>query len=76
MKRRMSATRYNECRHKPHYFEMFLREATGEKPRPPKSAGLGDTLAKLFRWFGIRPCPPCQRRQRKLNRWFPYRSDN
>lgn len=31
MKRRMSQVRFEECRDKPHYFEMFLKEA-GKSP--------------------------------------------
>ena len=38
-----------------------------------KSAGIGDTIAKLTRRFGIRPCNGCKQRQAALNKWFPYR---
>lgn len=40
----------------------------------PPSRGLGDTVARITSWFGIRPCGGCQRRQEVLNRWVPYRS--
>lgn len=76
MQRQMSAVRHDECKHKPHYFAMFLREAGKTRKKPSdsvKAAGLGDTVAKVLGWFGVKPCPPCQRRKRKLNRWFPYR---
>jgi len=42
-------------------------------PQAP-SRGLGDTLAKLTRAVGIKPCAGCKRRQRWLNRVFPYRA--
>ena len=38
-----------------------------------KSAGLGDTIAKLTRRLGFRSCNGCDRRRLALNRWFPYR---
>ena len=37
------------------------------------SVGLGDSIAKLTIWLGIRrQCRGCQRRQATLNRWVPY----
>jgi len=41
-------------------------------PKAP-SRGLGDTVAKLTKAFGIKPCGGCKKRQKKLNEWFPYR---
>ena len=38
-----------------------------------KSAGLGDTIAKLTKRLGIRKCGGCSKRQATLNRLFPYR---
>ena len=40
-----------------------------------RDIGLGDTLARFFRWLGVRACRRCKRRQRKLNRLFPYRME-
>jgi len=41
-------------------------------PRAP-SRGLGDTIAKLTRFFGIRPCGGCKKRRGQLNKLIPYR---
>jgi hypothetical protein len=41
-------------------------------PSPPRSRGLGDTIVRLTRWLGLRPCGKCQRRRDALNRLFPY----
>ncbi len=38
-----------------------------------KSRGLGDTIAKLTKAIGIKPCGGCKRRQRWLNGLLPYR---
>jgi len=38
------------------------------------SRGLGDTIAKLTKAVGIKPCGGCKDRQKKLNEWFPYRA--
>ncbi|MFK7766267.1 MAG: hypothetical protein AB8B55_03415 [Mariniblastus sp.] len=38
------------------------------------SRGVGDTIAKLTKFFGIQPCGGCERRQDKLNRWLPYQN--
>lgn len=40
-------------------------------PKAP-SLGLGDTVAKIIRAVGIKPCGGCKKRQAKLNKWFPY----
>jgi hypothetical protein len=42
-------------------------------PKAP-SRGLGDTIAKLTRKLGIKPCGGCKKRQKRLNELFPYRS--
>ncbi len=50
--------------------------------RPPgaipfgTSRGLGDTAAKVIKWltFGkVKPCGRCRKRQKGLNRLWPYR---
>jgi hypothetical protein len=43
------------------------------KPRPQRSVGLGDTVEKLTRRLGIKPCAPCAKRRRWLNSLFPYK---
>ena len=37
-----------------------------------KSRGLGDTVAKVTKFFGISPCRDCGERQEFLNELFPY----
>lgn len=38
-----------------------------------KSKGLGDTVAKITRAVGIKPCGGCKKRQAKLNKLIPYK---
>lgn len=40
---------------------------------PPKSRGLGDTIAKVTTALGIKPCGGCKKRQDKINQLVPYR---
>jgi hypothetical protein len=35
------------------------------------SRGLGDTVAKVLRKVGVKPCPPCDKRKAWLNRLRP-----
>lgn len=37
-----------------------------------RSRGLGDTVAKITRAVGIKPCGGCKKRQAALNKLFPY----
>ena len=41
-----------------------------------KSRGLGDTVAKVTKAFGVKPCGRCKKRQQKLNEMFPYKDKN
>jgi hypothetical protein len=45
--------------------------STEAEPSLP-STGLGDTVAKLTKAFGIEPCDGCKSRQSTLNKLFPY----
>ncbi len=36
------------------------------------SKGLGDTIAKVTKAVGLRPCGGCRKRQAKLNDLLPY----
>tara|TARA_Y100000310_G_scaffold235449_1_gene238499 strand:+ start:252 stop:512 length:261 start_codon:yes stop_codon:yes gene_type:complete len=36
------------------------------------SRGLGDTIAKVTKGLGIKPCGGCKKRQAKLNKSLPY----
>lgn len=42
---------------------------------PVKSRGLGDTIAKITRAVGIKPCGGCKKRQAALNKLVPYSGD-
>lgn len=37
------------------------------------SRGLGDTIAKITKAVGIKPCGGCKKRQKKLNKAVPYK---
>jgi len=39
----------------------------------PVSRGLGDTIARLTKAIGWKPCAGCNKRRRALNRLLPYR---
>lgn len=41
--------------------------------KPDKSRGLGDTIAKVTKAVGVRPCGGCKKRQEKLNKLLPYK---
>ena len=38
-----------------------------------ESLGLGDTIAKMTKAVGIKPCGGCKKRQEILNKAVPYR---
>ena len=40
---------------------------------PAVSRGLGDTIAKITKAVGIKPCKGCKKRQKWLNEKFPYK---
>jgi hypothetical protein len=40
------------------------------------SRGLGDTIAKVTKAIGMKPCSGCSKRQRKLNSLLPYNKSN
>jgi len=48
------------------------RKAKPTRRNCSRSTGLGDTLAKVTKALGIRPCNGCRGRQEKLNGWFQY----
>ena len=41
-----------------------------------KSKGLGDTVAKITKAVGIKPCGKCKKRQALLNKAFPYKDQD
>jgi len=42
------------------------------QPQPPQRPGfgLGDVVARATKAVGIKPCPPCERRRKAMNRWL------
>lgn len=40
-----------------------------------KTRGLGDTVAKITKFFGIEPCEDCEKRRDYLNKRIPYDTD-
>ena len=55
----------------PEDFPLICSCGTRHEVRP--SRGLGDTIAKMTKAAGIRPCGGCGKRRGKLNAIFPYR---
>ena len=41
-----------------------------------ESKGLGDSIAKLTKVVGIKPCKSCEKRKNILNKLFPFKSVN
>jgi len=37
-----------------------------------RSEGLGDTIAKITKLFGFKPCSACEKRRKALNKKVPY----
>lgn len=44
-----------------------------EEIKAVRSRGLGDTIAKVTKAVGIKPCGGCARRRALLNRLVPYK---
>ena len=45
-----------------------LREGAPVEPK-----GVGDSVARVLKKFGVRPCESCKKRQETLNKLFPYK---
>ena len=41
-----------------------------------KSKGLGDSISKLTKAVGIKPCKSCEKRKNILNKLFPFKRVN
>lgn len=52
------------------------QECAGCKSYKGVSRGLGDTVAKIVKKTGIKPCGGCQKRRQKLNKAFAYAKKN
>ncbi len=35
--------------------------------------GLGDTVKRITKAVGVKPCKPCEQRAEKLNKYFSYK---
>ena len=46
----------------------------GKLYRNGASVGLGDTVAKMTKAVGIKPCGGCKKRQEWLNKKVPYKT--
>lgn len=52
---------------------LQIAEAKQQESRKSEpSKGLGDTVAKVTKAVGIKPCGPCERRRQWLNARVPY----
>lgn len=51
----------------------MFRQALGMESLEQESRGLGDTVKKITEAVGIKQCGSCAKRQKKLNRLFPYK---
>ena len=51
------------------------KKISGDKRPIQKSRGLGDTIAKVTKAVGVKPCGGCKKRQEKLNKILPYKKD-
>ena len=51
------------------------QEESGEEmiTEPGKIRGLGDLVAKITKFFGVKPCSACKKRQKWLNEKFPFK---
>lgn len=56
--------------------KRVIRYKTNEEEMPDIQKGVGDSVAKMTKAVGIKPCGKCKERQEKLNRMFPYASNN
>ena len=50
-----------------------LRRVCGVRYEVGNSRGLGDTVAKITKAVGIKPCGGCAKRRKAMNRIFPFR---
>lgn len=57
-------------------FPVWLSKQKEGKRGNSKSSGLGDTIAKITKSVGIKPCGGCRKRQATLNRIFPYKPES
>ena len=58
--------------------QLTERNEETENPelKGKKSRGLGDSIKKVTSALGIKQCGACKKRQKKLNRLFPYDSND
>lgn len=74
-KRNMSEVRFNECKNKPGYFEVFQKDLLNRE-KEAKGLGLGDVVEKIAEVTGIKKVVEkvfgndcgCQERKETLNK--------
>ncbi len=54
-------------------FETEVPEGVDNVYHVCQSRGLGDTVAKVTKAFGVKPCGKCKKRQETLNRMVSYK---
>lgn len=59
-----------------HILEWEKEQMTFAINYPEESKGLGDTIAKITKAIGIKPCGGCKKRQEWLNEKIPYNQDS
>lgn len=76
----MNEVRHHECKHRPGWFDMFLKESKVGgflkiKKHSHRHRGLGDTVALIAKWLGFEQKEGCGcvKRQKFLNAIIPYR---
>ena len=52
---------------------MAIVSSKQQKNLREESRGLGDTIAKMTKAVGIKPCGGCKKRQEWLNKKVPYK---
>ena len=56
--------------------EIIASAKQDEPTKPAPSKGFGDTIKKVTDKLGIKQCGGCKKRQKKINRLFPYKEED
>jgi hypothetical protein len=52
---------------------LLMIVKSSEQRKQMQSIGLGDTIEKITKSLGIKPCGGCKKRQEWLNKKVPYK---
>jgi len=75
----ISSANNNAIKKRKAWIKAALLEASGgaiegiSAATEGESRGLGDTIAKMTKAIGIKPCGGCKKRQERLNKAVPYK---